>query len=250
MRLLLVALCCAIASQVCYSQYEYQKLDKNNPNRYEGQKSVNVNAPDLELISFTAYREEIQDETDVTLCLSFYMPEDTLLFINAKEITPLSYYLMQPTKTSWKKGWNIFHPWPTSAVLNPLKIELKNIGVKGRLYNQHLGSGYLVPILLYQKHIPDTINQYDIWIKPKYELSQFNIRVFKQGETVPILDHNYEHGYASNRSIPIALKLHNQPEGYYIINIRCRNKGKSNGPIRTYHFYHQPIVSYDSQAKQ
>ena len=65
-------------------RYEYQ----NRGNRFEGIHEIKVGAYDLELLSFTGFREPTPIESDVALKLKFYVNMNDSLFITAKELYP------------------------------------------------------------------------------------------------------------------------------------------------------------------
>ena len=232
-----------ILDQKSQEKFPYQLRDADAANRYEGQKSLNVSAPDLELLSFTGCRASVPKGADVNLGLMFFLQEDAPLYITAKEIVPYSFYLMKPVKTKWKSGWNTFHPWPTHSVINPLSIDIDGVGIVGRLHKDRLGSGFIVPMVLYMDNTPKIIDSYTIHMKPKQSLSEIEYKVFRKGDNVPIVSNCLRGTFFAQRDIPITFEFKDQEEGEYIINVQCRIKNSVNGPTRTYRFYHRPTVA-------
>ncbi len=106
---------------------------KEFSNRREG-TSVHLNAlNDFTLIaihkSFHAFPR------NASLNVRFFLPAlpagDKKIYVEAQELQDSFHYLMQSSGSfAWKKDdWNIFRPWPTSDVIDPLGIQPDNLGV-------------------------------------------------------------------------------------------------------------------------
>lgn len=220
-----------------------QKFDyKLRNNRYEGVKSVDVSAPDLELLSFVAYREEIPPGSDVNLTVKFFMSSDTTLYITAKELIPKRYYLMKPLIKNWEKGWQQFSPWPTSEVIIPLNINLEQLGVVGRLFSERIGSGHIAPLVIFHSEFKSPIEKYHLYLISKETLSRLNYYLYRTDDRQPFESEKVRKTFFSKTPIPIVIDMTTQSEGMYRLFIKSRVKGRPDGPKRTYFFYHKRII--------
>lgn len=74
-------------------------------------------------------------EGGAKLYVQFYLPDQGSkrrgnAYVEAREIMDTHHYLMQSKPGNWKPGaWNVFGPWPSSDVIEPLGIGPRNIAV-------------------------------------------------------------------------------------------------------------------------
>jgi len=222
-----------------YGQFNYKRRD----NRFEGIKEIKVGSPDLELLSFTGYREKTPSESDVILKLKFYLEAKDSLYITAKELfPPFKYYLMKPTKKDWRSGWQLFSPWPTTEVINPLKIKVENIGVVARKKEDRIGSGQIVPLVFYHSNLVSKINSYELFLRPKETLRRVDYNLYPDGSRKPVISKSMRTTLISMEPFLIPLDMTNVSTGQYKLMIKCKIKDKTDGPSRTYTFYHNPVV--------
>jgi hypothetical protein len=107
---------------------------QNFQNRVEG-TNVHPNAlQDFTLIAIHRDFELFQQNAE--LRVRFFLPPvaaiaDKKVFVEAVELQDSFHYFMQAKSSSaWKNGnWNIFGPWPTKDVIDPLGLLSENIGV-------------------------------------------------------------------------------------------------------------------------
>lgn len=214
-------------------------------NRMEGRKTIGVSAPDLELLSFTVYREKLETNSSVELKLKFYMWEQANLYITAKELIPKEFYFMNPLKIKWSRGWQEFSSWPTKAVLDPLAISIDKLGILGRMHNDRIGSGEIVPIIVYHSEPPKFINEYEIYFIASHDLRIVDCILYKieKNKNIPIIHKQLKYIFAG---IPflITLNLSGQSQGYYQLLIDCDYKDRVGGPQRKYKFFHKPDAIY------
>lgn len=223
---------------------------KDRGNRNEGVKRFNVSVYDLELLSFIGYLENVGVGKKVDLKIKFFMNEDTSLFITAKELMPQKSYLMKPSRTRWPKGWQEFSSWPTGQVLNPLGINISQLGILGRLKNDNPGSGEVAPLIIYHSKPISQIKTYTLYLRPKENLSKVQYSLYRVGSQVPIIKKITLHNiYYGGMAFPIVVDLSNQQTGYYKLIIICDFENQFGGPKRTYTFYHNRVVEKDISSK-
>lgn len=218
--------------------YTYQIRDGN---RWEGIRPEGVSAPDLELLSLIVFRENYNINSNVTLKLKFYMWEKANLYITAKELVPNKYYFMNPLKVDWEKGWQEFSEWPIDAVLRPNHINSDQLGIIGRLYNDRIGSGVIIPIILYQSNVPKHIDQYTLHFVSKEDLRIVAWELYHVNSNVLIMQDNL-HELLGGCPFSIIIDFSNEKSGYYKLTLNCRYKYRPGGPKRTYFFYHKDEV--------
>ena len=179
LRILVLVLICEFlipSPSVSQKRYEY-KL--RGGNRYEGIKPIGVSAPDLELLSFFSYKEDVVSGTDVNMKIKFFLKSESRVYITAKELILRKFYLMKPLKTNWKTGFQEFSKWPTREVINPLSIKMREIGIVGRISRDRIGSGDVVPLVMYHSESPITVDSYTLVLRPKRALSLIEYTLLK-----------------------------------------------------------------------
>jgi hypothetical protein len=103
-------------------------------NRIEG-TNVHLNAlQDFTLIAI--HRNFQLFPRNANLSVRFFLPQlagdpAKKVFVEAVELQDSFHYFMQVNSSiRWKDGtWNVFAPWPTRDVIDPLGLESKNVGV-------------------------------------------------------------------------------------------------------------------------
>lgn len=239
-----VIIIAAIYSSTALSQ---EKLYKEYAGvRFEGQQAIPYGAPDLELISFMGYRENLEEDKRYNLKVGFYFPytEKDSLYIVARELEKTKkFYFMRPMKKTWLKDkWQQFSQWPTKDVIEPLKIRVNRIGLVGRLNLEKEGSGKIVPLHLFYSDLPDSIISYTLHFKPKEDLRSLtfkiidirNNRIIESREIIKL----------SGQEIhTIKFDLSKKNRGFYRIVLDGKLKyDPTIGPYREYTFYHNPVV--------
>jgi hypothetical protein len=101
-------------------------------NRVEGTAVELHGDEDITLLGIDGSFEHFPKNS--TLQVQFYLPgmaePSAKIFVEAREIVDTKHYLMQSKRTSWNTGsWNIFTPWPTKDVIDPLGLDPGNIAV-------------------------------------------------------------------------------------------------------------------------
>ncbi len=149
-RYAMAAIIMAVSAATCVGQGM-----KEFPNRREG-TSVHLNAlNDFTLIaihkSFHAFPH------NASLNVRFFLPalpaSDKKVFVEAVELQDSFHYFMQASSSiAWKNDdWNVFRPWPTKDVIDPLGLQPDNLGV---LAGYQIGNQQ--PVYLPADVYPDT----------------------------------------------------------------------------------------------
>jgi hypothetical protein len=214
-------------------------LYKQRGNRNEGIKGIPVSAPDLELVSFVAYREQLDAGSDADLKLRFYMKGDGDLYITAKELVVSRYYVMNPTQTKWRRGWQEFSPWPTGEVLRPLGISVDQIGIVGRPDGTLVGSGEIVPLILYRSKLPPSLTRYTLHCRPKEDLRSVTYRVYRIADG-KLISSDLLRNLIGGTTFRLVVDLPGEKMGDYKIVLEGNYKERLGGPTRTYRFFHMP----------
>jgi len=123
-------LVCAVAG--AWAQQGWKSTTTDRDNRYEGFITEPSANPEWELLSFTAARSNIPAGS--ALRVAFYLPRQLASFaqsttVVARELEDLEHYRMESKPQAWRTGWNVFEPWPTSAVIDRRPGVRANLGV-------------------------------------------------------------------------------------------------------------------------
>jgi hypothetical protein len=208
---------------------------KRRNNRFEGQKGLEVRAPDLDLLSFVAY--QAAPERGSSLKLLFYLDRNRQAFITARELMVRKYYFMEPVRRDWNAGWQEFGPWPTAEVLDRLNLPLRDIGVVCRLDNEGTGSGSVAPVWVYAEPPPRQALPYTLYFRPREDLSEVEYKVVGPEQQRPAADGQLR-DLAGGVPFSIRLDLSHQPEGLYTLSLLARYSDRPSGPKRSYTFFH------------
>jgi hypothetical protein len=130
---------------------------QNFENRVEG---TNVHPHALQDFTLIAIHRDFERfKQNAELRVRFFLPPavanaDKKVFVEAVELQDSFHYFMQAKSSSaWKRGnWNVFGPWPTKDVIDPLGLLSENIGV---LAAYRAGMDHL-PVDVYASHIGDS----------------------------------------------------------------------------------------------
>ena len=216
-------------------------------NRMEGiRNDVPTASLDLRIISFISYRENKTLLQNDKLKLKFYVPTDDQIFISVGEIVPLHYYYMEPLKTQWAKGWQVFAGWPVKAVLLPKGIHPSSLGIVARLNSKEPGGGLLAPVLFYSSMHPAKVFSYELRVVSRetlstlsYLLKRWQAKNRHSAYTLSDDPHDY---IAAGTPITFRLNLDNEAAGWFELLIDARVRDQIDGPRRTYYFFHQPTT--------
>ena len=218
------------------------KRSNDHRNRYEGIINVLVGKPDLEVLSFLAYREPVTGYPDLRVGL--FLHSGGTVSIKAVELEENRQYFMQAKEANWKPGaWNEFSPWPTKEVLGREEIPLSNVGVVIRLDRPGSDVFEFAPAFLYRMKAPVSVGRYEMYLRSHMPLKNLEftwsqvvrgeektIGSSKAGEQMPM--------------VPFSLKLNLESltEGPVVISVEGKFKNQEGGPQHKYVFYHRPVA--------
>jgi hypothetical protein len=205
-------------------------------NRSEGHRRIEISAPSFEVLSFVRGPSRLTRQGDGSLPMAFFLPMKSVVHITAQELVPITRYRMEVKRTEWDGGWNTFAPWPAAQVIEPLGVQLANIGVLARMRTDSLGSGELVALSLSPDRAPAPT--YELQFRAKYDVETASYqletgasRVVRSGVVTDII---------GGAPAAIRFDLSRLPEGPYRLSIDCAYRGRSGGPQRVFTFHHKP----------
>ncbi|MFQ5880903.1 MAG: hypothetical protein ACE5I9_00335 [Candidatus Methylomirabilales bacterium] len=212
-------------------------------NRYEGRIEIPVGRPDLELLSFIGFRESFND--DVILKVRFFLPRDSEVFIQGRELREQKQYWMESKPAKWKAGaWNEFGPWPTREVFSRDGTPWWNLGVVIRLREQTTNGGELVPAFVYHSALPLSVTKYTVYLRPNSTLKKvtYSLSRIADNQRVEVKVSSLFGEKIAGEPFAIEFEVRELPEGPMSLNIQGAFKNRIGGPIREYKFYHKPEV--------
>ena len=229
---------------VLWAQTTTWRKQHDRGNRYEGRIDIPVGKPDLELLSFTAWREPFT--TDVTLKVRFCLPSAAPVFIQGRELQEQKQYWMEAKPTTWTAGaWNEFGPWPTRDVLGKEGIPARNVGVVIKLDNDTLENASLLPAFVYHTALPASVTAYLLHLRPNATLKQVTTSLYKivEDQEVEVRVVSVTGERTAGEPFALTLDVHDLPAGLLRLVIQGAYKHRQGGPLREYRFYHTPQLN-------
>jgi hypothetical protein len=218
-------------------------------NRVEGTIDRPHAAAEYELLGFYGYRQDYPLRDDVNLRLRFYLPDNELFYIEAREIKVDKQYQMKPKPQRVSRnsdGWREFTGWPVSAVLSPKRISADNIGVIVRLGRPGEDAEDLRPAVLFASQPPPSIEEYVLYLTVRRKLKSLDYQI--DGAS------GYSRAYQQkadqkDRSIegrtviPIRFTATQFPSGPATVRIQGPYANDLTAPPLsiTYRFFHKPL---------
>jgi len=222
------------------AQTDTWRKQHDRGNRYEGRIEIPVGKPDLELLSFVGFREPFT--TDVTLKVRFFLPTDSPVFIQGRELQEQKQYWMESKPWQWPAGvWNEFGPWPTREVLSREGVPAWNLGVVIRLYSETSNSGALVPAFVYHSTLPASVNKYILYLRPSSTLKKVTSSFYRivDNQEVEVKGSSLLGDIIAGEPFPIELDVRELAEGSMRLVVQGAYKNRLGGLIREYRFYHK-----------
>jgi hypothetical protein len=211
---------------------------RDRGNRLEGHRRIEVSAPEFEALSFVRGSPLKSRPATSVLELGFFLPQAARVHITARELVAVTHYQMQAKQTDWKPGWNVFGPWETSAVIEPLGVQLANIGALARLHADRPGSGELAALSFGRGGSATEWSRYEFQFSVKYDLRTVSYTVERDdsGEVVRtgVLD-----DIGGGAPVSIRFDLANARDGRHRLIVDCLYRGRPGGPQRTFVFHHK-----------
>ena len=224
-------------------QTDKWKSQNDRGNRYEGRIQIPLGQPDLELLSFSGFREQF--DADVILKVRFYLPTNSTVFIQGRELREQKQYWMESKPANWQAhAWNEFGPWATREVLTREEIPPWNLGVVVRLREETSDGGELVPAFVYHSTLPASITKYSLYLRPNSVLKKVSYSLYRISHDQEI---KVKASFLSGEKIAgepflIELEVGHLSEGPMRLVVEGSYKNRMGGPIREYSFYHKPEI--------
>ena len=227
------------------NELKYRLRGEKSGLRYEGviQEPVSAN---FTLISATLGRVKWDKNLKPSeLNIRFYSLSKTKANVRVREINSLRSYRLDAARDIWSEGWNYFGPWPTSDVIDPLKLEVNNLGITVTESKSPNDSGQLFPAILFQKGIPPLLEKYTFIVKSSTGLSPFSWSLYrvKGDRNLRVASESrYIEKLPAGTPFDIHIRAKELIKGYYKLRIRGELLSHDRKEIvrKTYIFYRQP----------
>jgi hypothetical protein len=233
----------AILATNILAQKDLWRKGNERKNRYEGRIDIPVGKPELELLSFTGYRESFAG--DVLLKVRFFLPTASPVFIHGRELREQKQYWMESKPAEWQAGkWNEFYPWPTREVINREGIPSSNLGILVRLKKKTVDCRNVAPAFLYHSTLPASVKTYAIHLRPYSNLKKVTYTLYKiiNDQEVKVKTDSLHGNLIAGEPFLIKLEVRGLPENLLRLVIQGVYKNKSGGPHLEYKFYHKPQI--------
>lgn len=157
---------------------------KDFGNRLEG-TTIQLNA--LNDFTFVALHRHFEHfAKGANLKVRFFLPRlstgDNKVFLEALELQDSFHYFMTAKKVDWKQGAsNVFHPWPTSDVIDRLDIAADNLGVRAS-YQVGKRTRVYLPVDVYSSNVQSQEQGYMFYYVTAQDLQSVDITVMDSND--------------------------------------------------------------------
>ena len=210
-------------------------------NRWEGRPELPVSRPDLELLSFVGYRQDI--ESGVELTVLFYLSENSVATVFGQHLRESGRYYMKSKPADWRGGaWNRFGPWPTAEVLDDEEIAGWDLGVHVEIESPD--EIVLAPALLYHSEPPSGVEQYTLHLRPNQPLIRLDYRVVRaeDGDGEPLLERRLPRPMRVGEPIRLELETAELAEGWLLVEVAGKVKNRTEKARFEMRFFHRAAV--------
>ena len=185
-----------------------------------------------------------------SLQVQFYLPNiaasSVNIFVEAREIVDTKHYLMQSKRTSWNAGsWNIFTPWPTKDVIDPLGLDPGNIAVLAG-YRDGTHPTVYVPVDVTAQPSQPTERPYTFHFETAWDLHSLEKSITgPSGKTTILKTDECKISpscviYSAASSQAFEVDMSGFSEGIYSIHLVGHIPGNSLKPDLLIRIYHRP----------
>lgn len=207
-------------------------------NRYEGRVEVLVGRTQLDVVSFSGWRESYEPDESVELEVGFFLPVSGEVTIQARELVDQTQYFMEAKPQEWEvDAWNTFGPWATGDVLSREQIAPSNVGIVISASDGASGDRILMPAFVYHSQLPEVVVAYTLRLRPDSDLRQVRYRLLTgdeeaaAGKLVDALE--------AGKPFPIKLEVVGLPEGRLRLELEGKFKNRPAGPKASFEFHHR-----------
>lgn len=218
---------------------EIWRQHNDRGNRYEGRIEIDVDAPDLELLSFVGFYEPFEE--DSILRVKFFLPRPTGVSIQARELLDQEYYWMESKPEGWRPGrWNEFGPWPTRDILDREGVESWNLGVA--IWLEEGSGSELTPAFVYHSRPPTSVAGYTIYLRSNRTLKGLDYTLYRivDGREVEETASSLSGNLIAGEPFAVKLDAEGWAAGLRRLVVEGSYKNLEGGPFREFRFYHQP----------
>lgn len=122
-------------------------------NLVEGTYSLQVSAPEIELISLLAAPiEPYQTGSDKNYYIHYFSPTATPYLLTVQEKRIISYYALESKLGTTGQGPGSLGPWQVGKLLNRLNISPQNLAVRLQVISDL--ENYYLPVSVFHSHLP------------------------------------------------------------------------------------------------
>ena len=212
-------------------------------NRYEGRPEVPVSKPDLELLSFVGYFQDL--DRDVELQVLFYQSRATATAtVFAQHLEDRKRYWMKSKPGSWEVDrWNRFGPWPTRDVIDDDGIDGWDLGVYVDLGSQD--EILIAPAFVYHSEPPSDVDAYTLQLRPNQSLTRLETTVTRAAEEAPeaLLEQRQLRPVRAGEVIELDLQAAELPETWLRVEVVGKIKNRTDKARFEMRFFHRAKVA-------
>lgn len=224
---------------VILAQTDQWRRQNDRGNRYEGRIDIPIGKPDLELLSFTGWREPFMN--DVILKVRFFLPTSAPVLIQARELQDQTQYWMESKPADWHAGtWNEFSPWPTREVLRREGIPSENLGVVIKFRKATTAGEVLIPAFVYHSTLPALATKYTLHLRPNTTLKKVTYVLYRivNAQEVEVKTSSLVGDKVAGAPFLLELGVQGLSAGYMRLVLQAGYKNRLGVLLQEYEFYH------------
>jgi hypothetical protein len=225
-------------------------------NRYEGLMDQPNARREYSVVAFFAFREKMPAHPTGVLHVKYYVPQEAPVFIQARQMTWRTNYLMQSKKDSVQKTaaqWGEFQ-WPIDKVIGRFNVDATSLGITVRLNSDSESGEQLAPAVFYNQAEPhEPIGKYQLFLRIQlHSLAHLAYEIERRGFAPQTCHYTAQRTCAAapggedgsvevGSVVPLEIDLSQARDpGEVTIHIKGEYKNSDDKIQATYRFYHQP----------
>lgn len=215
--------------------------------RREGVKPE-LHAGSLSLLSFIVgpLPAAAPARMDGRLRVRYHAPGPTRVSIAVRELRTVESYQLDADRVA-SGGWSNSFAWPTAEVIDPLHVDLANLGV---VVTRDPGrSGTIFPAIFGVDPVGGRVPGYTFVVRPTQTCAPLVWTLFGNPETVGPISTTPMARVPARAPKALYLDATGLPDGRYTMRLRCEREGRGSGAgvdavVRAfYDFHHTRTVS-------
>lgn len=218
-------------------------LKKDKGTYYEGNYSLEVSTPPLEIIGLYDLFEPFEYNRGQRLFVYFSYPKKDYFFLKAEEKQILQFYMMESKPDTLQPPTHTFGPWPVDGIMSSINVSPSNLSVLLRLQSDV--SNHYLPVSVCHEKKPDKLPNYQVVFRLGRNIARGEFKVYT-GEfaDTPAESHLVQRSrigtHLAGRTFNIEIdraKLEDY-SGWVTVKVDLQEKNRAAGIPLQFYLYH------------